>query len=94
MHLYAVDLEVLPAAVLKSSNRLMQSLLKEGLVLPGESGLGIQVSEQSRVIGKGGESKAIWAVGPQLMDRDFESIAVPELRQQAMYAAQAVLDQL
>lgn len=70
---------------------MMQSLLSKGLVLPGNSGLGIQVAESSRVVGRDGESANIWAVGPQLMDRDFESIAVPELRQQAMFAAQAVL---
>ena len=70
---------------------MMQSLLSAGLVLPGTSGLGIQVAESSRVIGKDGESASIWAVGPQLMDRDFESIAVPELRQQALSAAKAVL---
>ena len=71
----------------------MQSLLKAGLVLPGESGLGIRVSPDSRVIGKEGESSSIWAVGPQLMDRDFESIAVPELREQAQFAAKSVLAQ-
>ena len=71
----------------------MQSLLEEGLVLPGESGLGIRVSPSSRVIGKEGESPSIWAVGPQLMDRDFESIAVPELREQALHAAKSVLAQ-
>lgn len=70
----------------------MQSLLNEGLVLPGSSGLGTQVAESSRIIGKNGESKCIWAVGPQLMDRDFESIAVPELREQALVAAKAVLE--
>lgn len=79
------------AAVTKSSNQLMQSLLSKGLVLPGSSGLGIRVAPSSRVIGKDGESKSIWAVGPQLMDRDFESIAVPELREQAKFAAEAVL---
>jgi uncharacterized NAD(P)/FAD-binding protein YdhS len=77
--------------VTKSSNKLMQSLLAGGLVLPGESGLGIQVAPSSRVIGMAGESHAIWAVGPQLMDRDFESIAVPELRAQALFAAKGVL---
>ena len=79
------------AAVLKSSNKLMQSMLAEGLLLPGTSGLGVQVAASSRVVGKTGESPSIWAVGPLLMDRDFESIAVPELRQQAMAAANGVL---
>lgn len=72
---------------------MMQSLLQKGLVQPGNSGLGIQVSESGRVIGREGQSANIWAVGPQLMDRDFESIAVPELRQQATFAAKAVLGQ-
>ena len=75
----------------KSSNPLLQSLLASGLALPGRSGVGVQVSDAGRLITRQGEAPALWAVGPLLMDRDFESTAVPELRLQAQTAAQSVL---
>lgn len=69
----------------------MQSLLKSGSVKPGESGLGIQITEDGRCIGEKEPSNLIFASGPQLLDRDFEAIAVPELRQHAQTAAKQVL---
>ena len=82
------------AAVLKSSNQFMQSLLKAGLVQPGDTGLGLKVSEEGRCIGKDGQPNSVFLSGPQLIDRDFEAIAVPELRNHAKTAAQNVLSSL
>ena len=75
----------------KSSNPLLQSLLADGLALPGRSGVGVQVSDAGRLMTQQGEAPALWAIGPLLMDRDFESTAVPELRVQAEAAARGVL---
>lgn len=69
----------------------MQSLLKAGLVQPGDSGLGIKITDDGRCIGQAGPSDLIFASGPQLIDRDFEAIAVPELKVHAKTAAQNVL---
>lgn len=69
----------------------MQTLLRSGLVIPGSSGLGIQVTDEGQAIGQSGPSKRIFVCGPQLIDRDFEAIAVPELKQHARTAAQNVL---
>lgn len=75
----------------KSLNPLLRQLVAQGSALPGTSGISIQVSDSGRLISKDGECKDVWVVGPQLVDRDFESIAVPELRQQAQNAAKGLL---
>ena len=75
----------------KSQNPLLKELVAEGSALPGTSGVSIQVSDRGRLISQTGECDNVWVVGPQLVDRDFESIAVPELRKQAQNAAKGVL---
>lgn len=79
------------AAVRKSANPLMKTLLKAGLVQPGDSGLGMKITEDGQCVGVKGPSDLIYACGPQLMDRDFEATAVSNLRVHARTAAQIVL---
>lgn len=69
----------------------MQNLLKKGYVLPGDTGIEIKISEEGRIVGKEGVSELIYALGPQLRDRDFEVTAVIDLRRNAKSTAEHIL---
>jgi uncharacterized NAD(P)/FAD-binding protein YdhS len=64
----------------------------DGLLVPDALGLGLQVDEALRVLGRDGEaSRWLSYVGPLLKARDWEATAVPELRQHAAALAQRLL---
>jgi uncharacterized NAD(P)/FAD-binding protein YdhS len=63
------------------TNPLVQSLLANGLIRADAHGLGIDVTDDARVIGRDGAPvDSLYYVGPWLRARDWESTAVPELR--------------
>lgn len=68
---------------------LVQSLLGNGWIRPDALGLGIEVANDNRVIGRDGKPvDHLYYIGPWLRARDWESTAVPELRDHALALAQ------
>jgi hydroxyacylglutathione hydrolase len=64
---------------------LLQNLFRRGLVTPGPLGAGFHCSADGAVIyASGRASKMIFNLGPGRMGDLIESIAVPEIRQQAV----------
>lgn len=74
---------------------LLQNLLRSGLAQPDAMDMGVRVNAEFGVIGRDGErSPFLFAMGPLLRGTLWESIAVPELRGQAMRVAETLLDEL
>lgn len=71
---------------------LLQNLLRRGLVQPDSIDMGIRVEPTFAVVERsGGSSTFLFALGPLLRGTFWETIAVPELRGQAMRVAQFIL---
>lgn len=72
---------------------LFQNLLRRGLARLDELDLGLDVSEDFAVPdSEGNASRSLFATGPLLRGKLWETTAVPELRGQAMRIAQILLD--
>lgn len=72
---------------------LLQQLIRDGLARPDPMDLGIGVEADLAVVGRDGRrSPFLFALGPLLRGTLWESIAVPELRGQALRVAQTLLD--
>jgi uncharacterized NAD(P)/FAD-binding protein YdhS len=72
---------------------LLQQLLRSGLAQPDAMDMGIRVDPDFTVVGRDGRrSTMLLALGPLLRGTLWESIAVPELRGQALRVAQTLLD--
>lgn len=73
-------------------SRLLRQLLAAGWAEPDEMDMGVRVGPDYALIGRGGApSKILYAIGPLLRGTLWESIAVPELRVQALNIAQTLL---
>jgi uncharacterized NAD(P)/FAD-binding protein YdhS len=60
---------------------LLSGLRADGLLVPDALGLGFEMDDEYRLIGRDGEaSRWLYYVGPFLKGRDWEATAVPELR--------------
>jgi uncharacterized NAD(P)/FAD-binding protein YdhS len=78
----------------RTESPLLQNVMQGGLVRPDELDMGIEVDDDFRVIGANGKtSNIIYAIGPLLKGSLWETVAVPELRVQAMGVAQTMLEQ-
>lgn len=76
-----------------TKSTLLQSLLRRGLVAADDMEMGIRVKPDHVVIGGDGKrSNFLLALGPLLRGTRWETIAVPELRDQARRVAETVLD--
>jgi len=74
---------------------LLQNLFKRGLVTSGPLGIGLHCSQDGAVIGAGGDaSDIIFNLGPGRLGDLLESIAVPEIRQQAFELASTLADRI
>jgi hydroxyacylglutathione hydrolase len=74
---------------------LLQSLFKRGLVTSGPLGGGFHCSEDGAVIDAGGNaSEIIFNLGPGRLGDLLESIAIPEIRQQAGELASTLIDRM
>jgi hydroxyacylglutathione hydrolase len=74
---------------------LLQNLFKRGLVTSGPLGTGFHCSKDGAVINAGGHaSEVIFNLGPGRLGDLLESIAVPEIRQQAVELASTLDDRL
>ncbi|MCB1277825.1 FAD/NAD(P)-binding protein [Prosthecobacter sp.] len=73
---------------------LLQNLIRRGLIMPDDMDMGVRVDSDHTVITPdGARSDVLLALGPLLRGSLWETIAVPELRGQAMRVAQTLLDQ-
>lgn len=76
-----------------TSSVLLRNLLRRGLVAPDDMDMGVRVKPDHTVIGSDGKrSKFMLALGPLLRGTLWESIAVPELRDQARRVAETLLN--
>jgi hydroxyacylglutathione hydrolase len=74
---------------------LLQNLFKRGLVTSGPLGTGFHCSRDGAVIDAGGRaSEIIFNLGPGRLGDLIESIAVPEIRQQAVELAATLADRI
>jgi uncharacterized NAD(P)/FAD-binding protein YdhS len=72
---------------------LLQQLLRDGFAQPDSMDLGIRVEPDFAVVNRDGRrSPGLFAIGPLLRGTLWESVAVPELRGQALRVAQTLLD--
>ncbi len=71
---------------------LARALLARGLVRDDPAGFGIDVDDQGRPLGAAGlPTPGLFAIGPLLRARDWETTAVPEIREQAAALAGRLL---
>lgn len=76
-----------------TSSVLLRNLLRRGLVAPDDMDMGVRVKPDHTVVGADGKrSRFMLALGPLLRGTLWETIAVPELRDQARRVAETVLD--
>jgi uncharacterized NAD(P)/FAD-binding protein YdhS len=74
---------------------LLQNLFRRGLVTSGPLGAGFHCSKDGAVIDAGGHaSEIIFNLGPGRLGDLLESIAVPEIRQQAVALASTLADRM
>jgi uncharacterized NAD(P)/FAD-binding protein YdhS len=72
---------------------LLQQLLRDGLAQPDSMDMGIRVMPDFAVVSRDGRRPPfLFAIGPLLRGTLWESVAVPELRGQALRVAQVLLD--
>jgi uncharacterized NAD(P)/FAD-binding protein YdhS len=71
---------------------LLQNLLRRGLVQPDSMDMGVRVEPDFAAIETTGHSPFLYAIGPLLRGTLWETVAVPELRGQALRVAQVLLD--
>ena len=73
---------------------LLQNLLRRGLIAPDELDLGLRIdADHVALDAEGRRSPHLLALGPLLRGTYWETIAVPELRGQALRVAQTLLGQ-
>ena len=77
------------------SSTLLQNLFKRGLVTAGPLGAGFHCSQDGAVIDAGGRaSEIIFNLGPGRLGDLLESIAIPEIRQQAVELASTLANHI
>tara|TARA_R110002049_G_scaffold309268_1_gene519573 strand:+ start:97853 stop:99274 length:1422 start_codon:yes stop_codon:yes gene_type:complete len=73
---------------------LYQNLFDRGLAKVDPMDMGVEINDDFTVLdGEGNPSTFLYAIGPILKGTLWETIAVPELRNQAMQVAQTILEQ-
>jgi hydroxyacylglutathione hydrolase len=77
------------------ASTLLQNLFKRGLVTSGPLGAGFHCSQDGAVIDADGRaSEIIFNLGPGRLGDLLESIAIPEIRQQAVELASTLVDHM
>ena len=74
-----------------AADPLLASLARTGLVRPGPAGLGIDTSDDGRVLGVLPAAMPLYALGTLRRGNLFETTAMPEIREQAYDVARAVV---
>jgi uncharacterized NAD(P)/FAD-binding protein YdhS len=80
--------------VTRQRTPLVDSLLGSGLIERDSLGLGVCTDGMGRLIGRDGYVPRAYTVGPWRIAEQWESTAVPELREQAASTAGAIADDL
>ena len=76
----------------KVNSPLLDGLFDAGMITPGPHGTGLKTDASGAVVNSGGvASKMMFSVGPSRLGTLLESIAVPELREQAVQVARLVI---
>jgi len=76
-----------PAGPMEATrNPLLRQLLDDGLVAPGELGIGLAVDKAGRA------GAGLWAVGPLTKGKWWEITAVPDIRVQVEEVAERIAD--
>jgi uncharacterized NAD(P)/FAD-binding protein YdhS len=79
----------------RAKSALVQNLFDRGLVQADELDMGLKVGRDFSVVDSDGfTSNFLFAMGPMLRGTLWETTAVPELRVQALYVAEAILASL
>ena len=79
----------------RASSTLLQNMFRRGLVTSGRLGTGFHCSQDGALIGAAGlASEIIFNLGPGRLGDLIESIAVPEIRQQAVELATTLDDRV
>jgi uncharacterized NAD(P)/FAD-binding protein YdhS len=79
----------------RTRDPLMQRLLDRGMARVDRQGLGIDVTDELNVIGRGDAvAERIWALGPIVRGVFWECVAVPDIRVQAAHVAVSVVARL
>lgn len=77
------------------SSPLLQQLTRDGLLVPDDCNLGIQINDQYQPTHPQGEATlGLWYVGPMLKALHWEAIAIPELRMHTQQLAQRLAREL
>lgn len=77
-----------------SRSTLLRNLLANGLAQPDAMDMGIRIAPDFTVVERGdARSRFLYAIGPLVRGTLWESVAVPELRGQALHVAETLLDQ-
>jgi len=74
-----------------SKDPLLASMARTGLVRPGPSGLGIDTTDDGRVLGVLPTSMPLYALGALRRGNLWETTAMPEIREQAYDVSRAVV---
>lgn len=78
--------------VQKTQDPFMAHLVRSGLIVRDQHGLGVETSDDGFAIGSDGSPNPAWLViGPQRRSQSWENTAVPELRRQASQVAKAAV---
>ena len=77
-------------SIARSKDRLLNGLFEAGYAKPDVLGLGLQVDQQSRVVG----AEALWAVGPLTKGKGWEITAVPDIRGQVADIAKQIAEEV
>lgn len=73
-------------------SRLLRNLLARGVVQPDVMDMGVRINADFAAVERSGQPSAfLYALGPLLRGTFWETIAVPELRGQALHVAQTLL---
>jgi uncharacterized NAD(P)/FAD-binding protein YdhS len=86
-----IDCSGLQGDIRRVPSSLVAMLIASGAVRPGRHGIGLETTDRGAIVGADGiESARMFAVGSVRIGERWESVAVPDLRQQAATVAEAV----
>lgn len=80
--------------VTRNDDPFLMNLLAHGIVSAGPLNLGVACEPDGRVVSATGSRPAVWAIGPMRLGQLWETTAIPEIREQALSVAAAVLNVL
>jgi uncharacterized NAD(P)/FAD-binding protein YdhS len=77
--------------IVRAGDPLLGALLARGRIRPDPLGVGLDVDDQCRTLSGEGASGTLYAIGPVTRGTFWESVAVPDIRTQAVAVARRLL---